>query len=151
MFGGRIAFDSAIRLAGGKLVVVHTHDELAAAINGKTAMVYTTALGERLEKALAIAKKAGRTLLVDGEEALARVTSQPFDAGVSDLKMPELDGPSLYSEVTRRWPNQPPHVLFLSALGSPSEYDGFLKVIHARVLPKPFTIAALRRAIKRML
>src|SRR5215471_10346295 len=28
MFGGRSAFDSAIRLVGAKLVVVHTHDEL---------------------------------------------------------------------------------------------------------------------------
>ncbi len=65
MFGGRIAFDSAIRLAGGKLVIAHTHDELAAALNSSTAMVYTTALGERLEKALAIAKKAGVPLLLD--------------------------------------------------------------------------------------
>jgi L-seryl-tRNA(Ser) seleniumtransferase len=65
MFGGRNAFDSAIRLAGGKLVVAHTHEELARALNGNTAMVYTTALGERLEKALAIAKRAGVPLLLD--------------------------------------------------------------------------------------
>ena len=65
MFGGRSAFDSAIRLAGGKLVVVQTHDELQAAINDKTAMVYTTASGERLEKALAITKKANVPLLLD--------------------------------------------------------------------------------------
>ncbi len=65
MFGGRIAFDSAIRLAGGRLVVVHTHEELRNAIGPKTAMIYTTALGERLEKALDIAKKAGVPLLLD--------------------------------------------------------------------------------------
>jgi L-seryl-tRNA(Ser) seleniumtransferase len=65
MFGGRSAFDSAIRLAGGKLVIAHTHDELAAALNDKTAMVYTTVLGERLEKALAITKKAGVPMLLD--------------------------------------------------------------------------------------
>lgn len=65
MFGGRIAFDSAIRLAGGKLVVARTHEELEAAINEKTAMIYTTSLGERLEKALAIAKRAGVPLLLD--------------------------------------------------------------------------------------
>src|SRR4051812_3035784 len=52
MFGGRSAFDSAIRLAGGKLVITRTHEELGRAINEKTAMVYTTALGEKLEKAL---------------------------------------------------------------------------------------------------
>lgn len=65
MFGGRIAFDSAIRLAGGKLVVIHTHDELQNAINNETAMVYTTRKGDQLTKALAITKKAGVPILVD--------------------------------------------------------------------------------------
>src|SRR5689334_21492208 len=63
MFGGRSAFDSAIRLAGGKLATASTHEELGHAISDRTAMVYTTALGERLEKALAITKKAGVPML----------------------------------------------------------------------------------------
>ena len=65
MFGGRSAFDSALRLAGGKLVVVRTHDELQAAINANTAMIYTTALGERLQKAVDIARAAKVPLLLD--------------------------------------------------------------------------------------
>jgi L-seryl-tRNA(Ser) seleniumtransferase len=65
MFGGRSAFDNAIRLAGGKLVVVRTHDELKGAINSNTAMIYTTALGERLQKAFDIAKAAHVPLLLD--------------------------------------------------------------------------------------
>jgi len=65
MHGGRSAFDSAIRLAGGKLVVAHTHDEMRAAINGNTAMIYTTALGDSLEKAQAIAKDAKVPMLLD--------------------------------------------------------------------------------------
>ena len=65
MFGGRSAFDSAIRLAGGKLVLAYTHEDLAAKINENTAMVYTTSLGERLEKALAITRKAEVPLLLD--------------------------------------------------------------------------------------
>ena len=75
MFGGRNAFDSAIRLAGGKLAVVRTHEELAAAINEKTAMVYTTALGERLEKALAITKKAGVPLLLDDAAGIPPISN----------------------------------------------------------------------------
>ena len=54
MLGGRIAFDSAIRLAGGKLVVIHTLEELPGAINANTAMVYTTWRDDRLAKALAV-------------------------------------------------------------------------------------------------
>ena len=65
MFGGRSAFDSAARLTGAKLVVTHTPDELQAAINANTAMIYTTALGERLQHALAIAKGASVPLLLD--------------------------------------------------------------------------------------
>jgi L-seryl-tRNA(Ser) seleniumtransferase len=65
MFGGRSAFDSAARLAGAKLVVTRTADELQAAINPQTAMIYTTILGERLEQAIAIAKKAKVPLLLD--------------------------------------------------------------------------------------
>jgi uncharacterized pyridoxal phosphate-dependent enzyme len=65
MFGGRISFDNAIRAVGGKLVVAFSHDELKAAINENTAMVYTTARGERLEKAIPIVKNAKVPILVD--------------------------------------------------------------------------------------
>ena len=65
MFGGRSAFDNAIRLAGGKLVLTRSHDELRNAINSNTAMIYTTSLGERLEKAGAIAKEARVPILLD--------------------------------------------------------------------------------------
>src|SRR5258708_21140909 len=65
MHGGRSAFDSAIRLAGGKLVVAHTGDEVRTAINQNTAMIYTTSLGASLEKVIAIAKAAKVPLLLD--------------------------------------------------------------------------------------
>jgi seryl-tRNA(Sec) selenium transferase len=39
MLGGRSAFDSAIRLAGGKLVLAHGLEDLESAINARTAMV----------------------------------------------------------------------------------------------------------------
>src|SRR6185312_1465726 len=65
MFGGRSAFDSAARLAGAKLVVTHTPDELQAAINANTAMIYTTILGDRLQQAITIAKDAKVPLLLD--------------------------------------------------------------------------------------
>src|SRR5215475_8030477 len=56
MFGGRISFDNAIRAVGGKLVLAYSHDELKAALNDNTAMVYTTARGENLETAIPITK-----------------------------------------------------------------------------------------------
>ena len=41
--------------------------------------------------------------------------------------------------------------LFVSALANNAAFEGFLKVIHAPLLPRPFKVAALRRAIKRIL
>jgi L-seryl-tRNA(Ser) seleniumtransferase len=65
MLGGRSAFDSAIRLTGAKLVVVRKLEELQSALNNRTAMVYTTWLGEGLEQGLAITRKAGVPLMLD--------------------------------------------------------------------------------------
>jgi L-seryl-tRNA(Ser) seleniumtransferase len=65
MLGGRNEFDSAIRLAGGKLVVANTVDDLQPAITPQTAMVYTTWRDDRLESALKITKAAGVPLLLD--------------------------------------------------------------------------------------
>ena len=65
MLGGRSAFDSAIRLTGAKLVLVKTVEDLQPALNERTAMIYTTWLGGRLESALAVAKKAQVPLMLD--------------------------------------------------------------------------------------
>lgn len=65
MVGGRSAFDNALRLTGAKLVLVETPQELADAINKNTAMIYTTHLGEELEKENAVAKKYNIPMLLD--------------------------------------------------------------------------------------
>ena len=65
MMGGRSAFDSAIRLTGAKLVLAYSPEELASAINDNTAMIYTTDLGEKLQKQLAVAKEHKIPLLLD--------------------------------------------------------------------------------------
>ena len=65
MVGGRSAFDSAIRLAGGKLVLVYSMEELQNALNDRTAMIYTTDLGDPLAKEIAVANAAKVPLLLD--------------------------------------------------------------------------------------
>lgn len=65
MMGGRSAFDNAIRLTGAKLVLAYSPEELANAINENTAMIYTTDLGEKLERQLAIAKDRKVPMLLD--------------------------------------------------------------------------------------
>jgi uncharacterized pyridoxal phosphate-dependent enzyme len=65
MMGGRSAFDNAIRLTGAKLVLADTPEDLAAAINDNTVMIYTTHLGDNLDKENAIAKKFQVPMLLD--------------------------------------------------------------------------------------
>jgi uncharacterized pyridoxal phosphate-dependent enzyme len=65
MVGGRSAFDNAIRLAGAKLVLVETPDEIANAVTDNTAMIYTTDLGDKLVRELAIAKEHNVPMLLD--------------------------------------------------------------------------------------
>jgi seryl-tRNA(Sec) selenium transferase len=65
MVGGRSAFDSAIRLVGAKLVLVYSPEEIANAVNENTAMIYTTDLGDKLQKELAIAKDRKVPMLLD--------------------------------------------------------------------------------------
>ena len=65
MCGGRSAFDSAIRLTGAKLVLAYSPEELAQAINPQTAMIYTTHLGDELQREVAIAKQHQVPLLLD--------------------------------------------------------------------------------------
>lgn len=65
MVGGRSAFDSAIRLAGAKLILVEKPDEIANAIGSNTAMIYTTHLGDNLTREASIAKEHSVPLLLD--------------------------------------------------------------------------------------
>jgi L-seryl-tRNA(Ser) seleniumtransferase len=65
MVGGRSAFDSAIRLTGAKLVLVYSAQELANAITENTAMIYTTDLGDKLQRDLAIANDHKIPMLLD--------------------------------------------------------------------------------------
>ena len=75
MFPGRNAFDSALRLAGGKLVLAPTLDDIQPAINDNTAMIYTTRTGEQLEQAQAIATRANVPLLLDQAAGIPPIDS----------------------------------------------------------------------------
>ncbi|MBT9332668.1 aminotransferase class V-fold PLP-dependent enzyme [Paracidobacterium acidisoli] len=70
MMGGRSPFDSAIRLAGGKLVIAKSVDELANAITDNTAMVYTTSDPDTLVKEIAVTKRANVPIFMDAADGV---------------------------------------------------------------------------------
>lgn len=88
-----------------------------------------------------------------GEEALIWLEREPFDAVISDLKMPGLSGLGLLNETRKRYP----HVVFLMATG---EDDirvavGAMKEGSDDYLTKPFqldvAVGSLRRALRKKL
>jgi seryl-tRNA(Sec) selenium transferase len=73
MVGGRSVFDSAIRLAGGKLVLAQSAEQIPNAITPNTVMIYTTSSPEQLAKEIAIAKDHRVPIFMDAADGIPPV------------------------------------------------------------------------------
>ena len=87
----------------------------------------------------------------NGTEALPLLDQHAYDLIVSDLRMPEIDGPALYREVERRHPDTVKRFIFITGTTYFPEYADFLKITKAPVLLKPFNLMALRQAVAQAL
>lgn len=86
-----------------------------------------------------------------GTEALPLLEQHAYDLIITDLRMPEIDGPLLYREVERRRPDAAKRFIFITGNAYFPEYTSFLKATKAPVLVKPFNLMALRHAVTRAL
>ena len=87
-----------------------------------------------------------------GFEALRWLDQESYDLLVLDVKMPKVDGPSLYRAVVARWSEAAPRVLFISGFGEAACDSGALTVpADVALLFKPFTLDELQAAIDRVL
>ncbi len=87
----------------------------------------------------------------NGFEALRWLEDQAYDLLVLDLKMPEIDGPTLYREGLARWPTGGPRALFGSGFAETAYYEDALKAHAVPVLLTPFTLNELHGAVERVL
>ena len=62
---------------------------------------------------------------VDGAEGLQRAQEHPYDLVVTDLRMPNLEGPDLYRAIRGHYPDEPPRFIFMSANTGIEEYAAF--------------------------
>ena len=83
--------------------------------------------------------------------AQARARGTHFDLIVSDIKMPGLSGPALYSHICREHPEMGDRILFITGDTMNPSTLSFLDRVQAPHLDKPFTIDELRRAMIQML
>lgn len=91
----------------------------------------------------------------DGGEALALLALRPYDLVLSDLRMPHVDGPSLYETLqTRhrfpvRFATKLPRVIFMT--GNPAAHAAFLRGTTDPILEKPFAIRIVRKIVRVLL
>jgi signal transduction histidine kinase/BarA-like signal transduction histidine kinase len=105
-----------------------------------------TAVGEALIDAGLKVDHAG-----DGEEALARVRRNTYDVVICDLKMPRVDGISLYRAIAAATPALARRVIFVTGDVAGADAERFLEESGCRWLAKPFRLADLLRSVREAL
>lgn len=85
-----------------------------------------------------------------GLEALRFLEEESCDLLIADLRMPEIDGPSLHREIVARWPHDGPRVLFVSGQ-TEAPGESTVASLDVPVLVKPFTLDDLHAAVARLL
>ena len=87
----------------------------------------------------------------DGEEALARVRQKTYDLVICDLKMPRVDGMTLYRAIAAGTPALARRVIFVTGDVAGTDAERFLEDSGCRWLAKPFRLADLLRAVRETL
>jgi two-component system NtrC family sensor kinase len=118
--------------ARGALVLIVEDEQALAA-----------ALGESLTDAGLKVEYAG-----DGEEALACIQQQHYDLVICDLKMPRVDGMTLYRAIAAEAPALARRVIFITGDVAGTDAERFLQESGCRWLAKPFRLAEMLRAVR---
>ena len=82
-----------------------------------------------------------------GREALERMAAEQYDVILTDVRMPDLDGRTLYQEIERRWPGQARRVVFVTGDTLASTLREFVSESGRPVIEKPFLPSDVRRVI----
>jgi signal transduction histidine kinase/DNA-binding response OmpR family regulator len=89
--------------------------------------------------------------VANGYLALTKLRERSYDLLLSDMRMPEIDGPSLYRTLERQYPHLLRRVIFLTGDTLNPETKLFLDQSAAPCLTKPCTVAEIRRVIQQVL
>jgi CheY-like chemotaxis protein len=84
--------------------------------------------------------------VADAEAALARLKHEPFDAVMTDIRLPGMSGIELTRSLVRDYPNLP--VVIASGYGT-LDLESLLgdKLRSVFMLPKPYDLPALERTL----
>jgi two-component system NtrC family sensor kinase len=98
-------------------------------------------------------RRDGHTVdtVANGRLALAQIQERAYDLILSDMRMPELDGPGLYRALAQQYPHLLRRCIFLTGDTLSPETLAFFAQHGALRLTKPFTVAEVRRVIQQAL
>ena len=87
----------------------------------------------------------------NGQHALAQLRTQHYDVVLCDLRMPALDGPTLYTTLQQQYPALCQRMIFITGDTLGVESTAFLAQCGQPYLYKPCTAADVRDAIQQVL
>ena len=88
------------------------------------------------------------TSVRSGVEGLREIINARFDLIICDMMMPKMGGEMFYWAVTRVRPGTKGRFIFFTGHKNNPQIEYFFRRINARVLFKPFSLAALDSAIE---
>lgn len=89
-------------------------------------------------------------IFADPVSALKHLLSQPTDAVICDLQMPQLDGDLLYATVERTIPQLARRFIFVTGVADEPRFLHFLGTVDAPLLRKPVAVETLLAEIERL-
>jgi len=87
----------------------------------------------------------------DGQEALACMRNANYDVVICDLKMPRVDGMTLYRAIAAATPSLARRVIFVTGDVAGTDAERFLEESGCRWIAKPFRLSDLLRAVRETL
>jgi CheY-like chemotaxis protein len=90
-------------------------------------------------------------LAEDGEVALEKLRQCTYDVIVSDVRMPKVDGSTLYRAVVQWNPQLLKRFIFLTGDTATPGVLGFLERTGLPFVTKPFPVDVLRQAVRRVI
>lgn len=88
---------------------------------------------------------------VNGRAGLDAIRLQPYDLVLCNVRMPVMDGPTLYTRVRDQLPGQAGRFIFCTGDIVSPEVRSFLHSANQPVLAKPFSIVRLREVVRHFL
>ena len=86
-----------------------------------------------------------------GVAALEKIAERSYDMIISDLRMPELDGPGLYRAIESQYKALLPRMLFVTGSALDPGNEQFLEETRVPWLSKPFKMNDLHNLTQRVL